>query len=265
MNQNLNKLNIDEIKTKELEIINEIDKFCRNNDIQYSMIGGTLIGAVRHHGFIPWDDDIDIAMTRENYDKFEKMFKSSKYKVLTYKNTLNYYYSYIKVVDKGTILFERKLKDFKDNGIFVDVFPIDKVQENLKEVKKINIIAKIRNIAVTNEKIIKEKRIVQKLLYPIVKNINVQKLCRYMDEIAQKNNKQNFKMCGTIVGGTSNEKNIIPVELFKEYINLKFENLNLMAVKDYDKFLRIVFGDYMKLPPEEQRITSHSFDAYERK
>lgn len=264
MNQNLRQLNIEEIKKREIDIISEIDKFCRNNNIRYSIIGGTLIGAVRHQGFIPWDDDIDIAMTRENYEKFNKLYKSNKYKILTYQSTPNYYYSYIKVVDKNTVIFEKNLKNFEDNGIFIDIFPIDKVQENLKEIKRINIIGKIRNIAVTNKETIKNKKILQKILYPILKNINVQKLCKYMDKIAQKNEKQNLMMCGTIVAGSSNEKNIVPIELFEDYVDLKFENLNLMAVKNYDKFLRIIFGEYMKLPPKEQQISNHSFDAYMR-
>ena len=106
----MRKLSIEEAKQSELDILAFIDSFCKKNNIDYFINYGTLIGAIRHKGFIPWDDDIDISMTRENYERFIQLFKreQSKYKILTLETDERYYNNFIKVVDSTTRIVDNR-------------------------------------------------------------------------------------------------------------------------------------------------------------
>ena len=120
-------LSMDEIKSVELEILKYVHEFCEKNDIKYFINYGTLIGAVRHKGFIPWDDDIDICMFRKDYEKFIELFSKDegKYKILSLESSDKYYNNFIKVIDSKTkIEDERNYKTY-DSGIFIDIFPMD--------------------------------------------------------------------------------------------------------------------------------------------
>ena len=120
-------LSMDEIKSVELEILKYVHDFCEKNDIKYFINYGTLIGAVRHKGFIPWDDDIDICMFRKDYEKFIELFSKDdgKYKILSLESSDKYYNNFIKVIDSKTkIEDERNYKTY-DSGIFIDIFPMD--------------------------------------------------------------------------------------------------------------------------------------------
>lgn len=127
----MKKLTLDEVKKIQLEILAYIDSFCKKNNISYFINYGTLLGAVRHKGFIPWDDDIDISMDREHYNMFIEKFNqdSSKYKILSLDTDKTYFNNFIKVVDTTTkIVDNRNYKTFSC-GVFVDIFPMDKFND----------------------------------------------------------------------------------------------------------------------------------------
>ena len=143
----MQKLSLDEIKNSELLILDDIDRVCRKNNIKYSLAFGTLIGAVRHKGFIPWDDDIDIVMTRDNYDKFIHTYineKNENYSILNHEFDKNYYHQFTKVVDNRTTINNDNLREIKNMGVWVDVFPVDKISsKNLRlNLKLINFFQK---------------------------------------------------------------------------------------------------------------------------
>ena len=139
----MKKIGLDEIKNRELEILKWIDKTCKENGITYFLAYGTLLGAVRHKGFIPRDDDIDIFMTRENYNKFLDINNkeiSKKFSVLSLETEKTYYYPFAKVVDNDTYVDEKKFKKIDKLGVWVDIFPLDFYNSSKKTQNKIKIL-----------------------------------------------------------------------------------------------------------------------------
>ena len=122
----MRQISADELKEIQLNLLNNIDHFCKSNGIQYFLAYGTLIGAIRHDGFIPWDDDIDIAMPRPDYDRFIKKFNaySKDYQVEDYSITDNYPTPFAKVIDTRTEM-RMTLYNQRSSGVYIDVFPID--------------------------------------------------------------------------------------------------------------------------------------------
>ena len=174
-------IDIDEQKKIQLEMLKEIRDICDEAGLMYFLGGGTLLGAVRHKGYIPWDDDIDLMMPREDYNKLLKIFNekcNGKSKLLYYGNLKEYYYPYAKVVNTETRLVELDCRNLDEMGVFIDIFPIDFLPEDDKKIKKIfnkfkflyRIIAtyQLKNLeSVTTNKF---KLILKKITLPILEN-----------------------------------------------------------------------------------------------
>lgn len=258
------KISLNEIHEIELEIIKDIDRVCRENNIRYTIIGGTLIGAVRHKGFIPWDDDIDIAMPREDYERFIEIYnlnKKDQFSIFEKKINDDYYYPFMKISDNRTYLREKNYKEIKNLGANLDIFPIDKISSaNLDiKLKKIEFYYKGLSKCFSEQ-----EKVTPSVLKRFLKNIiffrNYKFYLNKIEKLSTKENKKNCAFAGVLVSGTG-KKDIFPAEIFNEYTDLQFDNIKLMAVKNYEKFLKHRFGDYMKLPPKEQQI-AHLNEIY---
>lgn len=239
---------------------------CRENGIKYSIAFGTLIGAIRHHGFIPWDDDIDIMMTRDNYEMFLKKYsveKNKKYKILEKRYNPEYYHQFTKIVDTDTYVEERKLKKIDDMGVWVDVFPIDYM--NSKNFKK-----KLFVLTFYQEGLHKAKGDIKKsdkniILKFIKKTIFINHLNFWYNKTLKFVMKETYKRDNDIAGailGDSLKKIMFNRELFDEYTDVEFEGHKIMAIKNYDYNLKKIYGDYMKIPNEHK---IHDVDAYYKK
>lgn len=256
-----------ELREIQMDILSYVDRFCRDNDIQYSLCGGTLIGAIRHGGYIPWDDDIDIFMLRNDYDRFVDLFtrQDSKYFVHTFDNTKGYYHPYAMVSNTETRLFENGIKG--DIGVNIDVFPVDYVPESISEqntlIKKIAFIKglfEITGLSWRRERALSKNlfMVISKiLLYPFSRCL----FSRKIDQIARKSSDKKTNKIGIIVWGYG-AKEIIPASVFDSCTDIKFEHLNCRMVTDYHTYLKSVYGDYMQLPPEDKRVSHHVFKAY---
>ena len=137
-------INVEELKQVQLDILKFVDEYCKKNNLKYYLAYGTLLGAVRHKGYIPWDDDIDLLMFREDYEKFVTSFKDERYKVFATEVNAKYPYPFAKVGDTTTY-FEEEIKDVMDTGVNIDIFPLDYLPEDkVKSVtKKRNFLQKI--------------------------------------------------------------------------------------------------------------------------
>ena len=256
----------DEIRRIQLSILDYIDQFCKEKNIKYTLSYGTLIGAVRHKGFIPWDDDIDIAMTRENYERFLKLFNDSsgRYTLLEPRTSKKYQYILGKVVDNTTELIEMGYDNIPI-GVFVDVFALDYVADSVKERQREILLRRLICTIRTRKffPLTYGHSLSSSLLSLLCKMIPVttSALFRLHHHLFAKHKKTNtlFNMCET--GTPDARKQIIPAKCFEKYCSMEFEGKYYSVCEGYDIFLRNQFGDYMQLPPENERHP-HEMEAY---
>lgn len=231
----------------ELEILKEIDSICRKHNIKYWLSSGTLLGAVRHSGFIPWDDDVDIEMLRSDYDRFIEIFEreaDDKFALQTYENEPNYTLPFAKVRDKATFVIEEGTLRYKYNGYWVDVFPIE--YNNLKIHRLSCILHQIflySKIGIMSKKryfLYAAKRFVFGCLFPI---------CRLLSKLSA--TKQLRHTFGIAFYSPRDINDIFPLA------EMNFENYSFFVPSNYDAYLRKLYGDYMTIP-ESSAIINHN-------
>lgn len=262
----MEKLTDAEIKKIILDILIYIDKFCQENEIEYFINYGTLLGAIRHKGFIPWDDDIDITMTRPNYEKFMKLYKedTSKYKMISLETEEKYFNNFIKIHDTSTLIEYSNLDIHYKSGVFIDIFPLDyfadkKIIDSAYYLEKLKwlSLAKKENISNTNGVV---KRILRTTAWIIVRLLTPRFFALKIEKLIKKYTSSNPTFAAFIIS-KNRERDILPLETGKELIKLEFEGREFYAPSNYEAILSHVYGDYMQLPPEDQQI-AHSIDAY---
>lgn len=267
----MQKMNLEQLKKVELDILIEIDRFCREHGIKYSLGGGTLLGAVRHKGFIPWDDDIDLNMTRDNYDRFIALFSREKgrYRVITYQNNPQYKYLFAKVVDTNTILVEDHNFPVDDLGVFVDIFPIDSLDdtkdEAIAKLKKIKfrrflcVAASWKHFYINHNKNIL-RQIPRFAFFLLSRLVDVRKINEWIESVFPFDETKAYWGC---VCGSYEEREVMKREVFTQYIEMEFEGHAFMGIKEYDTYLSNLYHHYMEIPPKEKRVAHHTFKAYE--
>lgn len=263
----MKKLTLDEVKKIQLEILAYIDLFCKKNNISYFINYGTLLGAVRHKGFIPWDDDIDISMDREHYNMFIEKFNqdSSKYKILSLDTDKAYFNNFIKVVDTTTkIVDNRNYKTFSC-GVFVDIFPMDKFN-NKKIINTCYILESLKLLSFSKRKnIIYKDNIVKDIIRSSFWGLFLPVSPRLFANIIERKIIQDTDRNGkytAFIPSKLKEQEIFSAQTFNELIELEFEHLTLPAPKNYDIILTQYYGNYLELPPKEKQINIHEFEAY---
>lgn len=264
----MKEIKIDELKRIQLEMLKALDSFCKQNDIRYSLAYGTLLGAVRHKGYIPWDDDLDIMLLRDDYDKFIKLFNLNDYCIIEPKIDKEYSLPFAKVYDKRTIIDE--FADVKNlYGVYIDVFPIDKAPNNpaelesfMKEKDKLNKyhLLKIVPIRFNRNPL---KNIVLMIGKLILANKSINAISRQMSDLSSKYAYlTKSKMMGIIAPNDNRREELLPSEYFDYYTTLPFEGFEAMVIRKYDEYLSASYGDYMKFPPIDKRVSHHRFKAW---
>lgn len=258
-----------EIKECLLGILDVIHSFCVNHGINYSLAYGSLLGAVRHKGFIPWDDDIDIVMNRKDYEYFVKYFNEfgeGKYRLVSRQNDLNYYSLVAKVIDTKTVV--RELDWSEEIGVYVDVFVLDNLTDNIHIAKKILRRIRYKNLLIKPFQIADRegrscvKNAFLNILRFLLKNVNYYHVLDTIDLLAQEHkSNQPSKYCGAIMLQVYGEKEIMLSEWFKDYILTEFEGKNYFITRHYDEVLSQLYGDYMTPPPVTQQRSHHLLTA----
>lgn len=256
---------MEDVKQIEIEMLSFIDQICRENDIKYFLDSGTLLGAIRHKGFIPWDDDVDIALFREDYDKLVNLLKDHpKYRAISYENS-TYLFPFAKIIDTTTWVKTEKFDVYSDLGIYIDLFPIDNIPDSKFKRKvffnKIWMGRKAINyVAIEERKLL--SKFYQKQLKLFFDYIGYKKINSFIDSECRKYEKVDTKNITTILGSFKKIK-ILEKKWFSETKYVDFENLKLPIPAGYDEYLKVLYGDYMKLPPGEQQC-GHGMCAYRK-
>lgn len=261
---NKRKVTREEMREIQLHILEIIHEYCINNGLNYSLSGGTLLGAVRHKGFIPWDDDIDIMMPRPDYERFMASF-NGKYENLTaqhFGNSKTFYYDFGKVYDNRTILKERNRCL---TGVYIDIFPIDGMPDSQEETielrnKCVSIIEELKKTTqyykFNDGHFLRLKYLLKLLIYP-PRDKSIKK---YYEQIEAYPFGQK-KYSGVILGQYG-MKEKLPSDLYTSYVELSFEGKQRKAICGYATYLSSLYGDYMQLPPVEKRKSAHIGHAF---
>lgn len=257
------------VQDKILETMKFIDKLCRENGIVYYIMGGTALGAVRHGGFIPWDDDLDIFMTPDQYKKFKTVFENSNSKqfILQEWRTDKKYLEYAKIRMNGTTFIEDNFKERKDmhHGIYVDIMILHKVPENKFIQKIVYYESKFVTLYGLSQRNWKPKSKSQEVVLKSLKFMP----CKLMARIAYShiyrydNRKDNYKYCYWITPAKF-RNGLFDKTFFEKPIDIPFEDTNLLGSEKIKEYLEYRYGDYMKLPSEEQRkaaVHAYVFDT----
>ena len=249
-----------------LDILKEFDRVCRMNNLEYSLAGGTLIGAVRHKGYIPWDDDIDVIMFRKDFELLKKHLScfKKKYKFVSVDTCSDFTAPLAKIFDKETILREKGHRGCMDLGVYIDIFVFDYVSASFLRRKIQYGVAwcanKIWSLATYPPR---TKLLIEKKIRLLALNRKWgRKASIFLNNYAQ-NHRETSLVCNLMyaVNYGFEKDTFLRVEL-EEKVNLYFEGLSFSCFKNYHYFLTQVYGDYMKLPPERKRISPHGNEAY---
>ena len=259
---------LSEMRTIEYRILCFFDKVCRENSIEYYLAYGTLIGAVRHKGYIPWDDDIDVMMFRNDYNRFAKVMegcKDSPYKLLSIDNDNVYTFPFPKLCDTRTTLRREKYRSCPSFGIYIDIFILDNVPDNIKKrrsfVKNFDRLRCLWECSQTKD-VKNKKKTLRTMIKFLIRRISPRTYSKLINKYAQMYNKKTTSYCGQLLlHQRGYEKDVYLKSMFGKGTRLQFETGIFPAPEDYDGCLSNCYGDYMKLPPIEERIPKHDVNA----
>ena len=266
----MKEMSLKDIQKVSLEILKDVHNFCIEHNIKYTLFSGTLLGAVRHQGFIPWDDDLDIAFARPEYEKFIHSYKSKKgYKLFAREiQGDEVFIAYARICEMEKTYVDDSSYPWTNNekkGVWIDVFPLDGAESDYaKAVKRTNrIYAKWKfsqHLRYWRQPFYKRKGILKKIMgflgKPFVwccrnvwdKHIS---MCKEIP-FEKADYYSNFSWAGFKM------REYYKTSAFSDYVLLPFEDSRFYAMQDYDGALRAKYGDYMKLPPVEKRIPRHN-------
>lgn len=252
-----------QLQLTQLEILKVFDAFCQKHNLKYSLYAGSLLGAVRHKGFIPWDDDLDVCMAREEYDRFLSLWNQNAPDgyILQNKDNSKYYdQSFSKIRKDHTTFLEAQWQIGNHHtGIFLDIFPIDRIPDG--KLARAVYRAQCMYYQLLNREFIPQKaspmlKAGSRLLLACTPNKNRSKVRNnLLRKITQYNHDTTLETIG--VESMATIRKPFASDMLDNYIRLPFEDGEFMCFADWDNHLRRKFGDYMQLPPEEERAWKH--------
>lgn len=244
----------------EIEIIEEVKRICDKCDIKFNMVGGTMLGAIRHGGHIPWDDDADIGFLRAEYEKFREACKTEldqeRFYMQDIRDTTGYRWGYGKLRRKGTE-FLRLNQEFMpyEQGVFIDLMPFDNVPDNWI-MKRIHFLKcfMIRKMLWSEVGAQTEKNRYKRMAYKVLRKIPIENVIRKYQKLVDKCEKRETKQVRILTFPTPKKVYGYDREWYTDLDEYAFNRLKLPGARDYDGYLKVKYGDYMKLPPKDKQI-----------
>lgn len=266
----MKELSLNELKEIELETLKMFHAFCVEHNIRYFLAFGTLLGAIRYKKFIPWDDDVDLLIPREDYDRLLTLFQDNeKYKLYSFERNPEYHFPFAKLCDMTTRKVETEYPDSKvEMGVELDLFPLDHFDNDIEVARQEARRIKGYMVRLGYTKVARPhtKNPLKFVAWSIILGYNKLLGGRYfvkkIIKECRKEEQQGSAYMGAKVWCIWGERGIIPAEVFSEAIEIEFEGEKFFAPKDYDTYLTCMYGDYLPEPPPEKRKTHHFFTAY---
>lgn len=254
----LDEKTLRKLQLNELELLVEFDRICRKNEIRYTLTGGTLLGAVRHEGFVPWDDDADVSMLRCEYEKFRKACEKDLgdgFYFQDMKNTEGYRWGYGKLRKKNTV-FLREYQEHMpyEQGIFMDIFPRDGVPDGFLA-KRLHMFQCycVRKTLWSEVGKYAHKRKFMRFWFRILSRMAGKKIFNIYDRLVEKSNRKETRLVRNLTFPIPNHKEGYQKKWYEESTELEFEGHFFMVNKCYKEWLEQEFGNYMELPPLDKR------------
>lgn len=256
------KVTLEEMRDLQLAMMDKIHEFCVERGIRYSLGGGTLLGAVRHKGYIPWDDDIDIMLPRPDYERFLKEFDGvyPNYTVQSCEKDADYCKMFAKVYDNRTILDEKIIR----TGVYIDVFPIDGLPVKKDLSLYMSRLQCLTHLLYRSTKMpLNHKTWKNRLKHYLFELCDVRRdmVLGLIESFYSSIPFETSVFAGSIVG-LYYEKEYYESNVFKSYMDMEFEGHVYKAISAYDIYLSQHYGDYMKLPPKEQQVSLHEYKVW---
>ena len=263
----MKQLNASQIKKIEVSILEQFDKICRENNLRYSIAYGTMIGCIRHKGFIPWDDDVDVIMPREDYEKLLSMhYKNDNYEIKAYQYSNDYYYPFAKMIDSNTLIKEKNRCE-KEMGIFIDIFPLDFIPKgfNFEQLEKITEKHGKKMLLLGLPKTNSDKN---SIIKRIKINLFVSLIKLFRKSLLKKGEKKFYNIDSSSSDLLMNQFFVVKkgkchsINDWNNIKRMKFEDIEVSILANYDTILRGIYGDYMQLPPVEEQKSPHAIKAW---
>lgn len=265
----MKELTLQELKEIEFDLLKVFDAFCRENNIRYFLAYGTLLGAIRYKKFIPWDDDVDLLIPREDYNRMISLYQDSeRYRLFAFEKDEKYPFPFAKLCDMTTRKDEFGYVGGPELGVDIDLFPLDAWDDDFDKAKKEAEYIKKNMVYLGFARLKKPdsvnpvKRLVKGMVMAFCKMLGYKYFIKKILKASDKPEQKGERYVGAKAWCVYGERGIIPAEAFADSIEIEFEGKMFPAPVGYDTYLTCLYGDYLPEPPKEKQKTHHSFKAY---